>query len=586
MQHLELLTQGLDTAGLWWLSGYAAGLAVRVDAASDTLPDARAATELDTDARLTIVYGSQTGNSRRVAQQLAQRLRDAGSDVHLARADVYPVRELAKERLLYVVISTQGDGDPPDDARGFLDFLAGRRAPKLDALSFAVLGLGDSSYPQFCVVGRKLDARLAELGARRLFAFGEADLDVDTVADPWTQQALVHAREVLKAPAQAANVTPLRPRAEPATWSATRPFKAEVLANQRITAAGSSKDVRHIEIDLSGSGLDYEPGDALGVLPRNPEPLVKAVLEALHLDGDAAVTQAEATHPLREWLTSKRELTRLSRPFVAALAGRSGDADLQLLLQPENGEALRALLAGRQPIDLLQKHPAEWSGETLIATLRPLTPRLYSIASSRVVVDDEVHLTVAHVEQKTETGTRWGAASHWLATRAEGEAIEVYLERNERFRLPADPDRDIIMIGPGTGVAPFRAFVQQRAATGARGRNWLLSGNPRFRSDFLYQLEWQAALKDGSLHRMDVAFSRDQSEKIYVQHRVREHGREVFDWLESGAHLYVCGATTMARDLEAALRDVIVEHSARDAEAADAYIATLREQHHYARDIY
>ncbi|HET7222890.1 MAG TPA: assimilatory sulfite reductase (NADPH) flavoprotein subunit [Rhodanobacteraceae bacterium] len=587
VQHLELLTQGLDTAGLWWLSGYAAGLAVRVDAASDALPDARAATEPETGARLTIVYGSQTGNARRVAEQLAQRLRDAGSDVRLARADAYPVRELAKERLLYVVISTQGDGDPPDDVRGFLDFLAGRRAPKLDALAFAVLGLGDSSYPQFCVVGRKLDARLAELGARRLFAFGDADLDIDTVADPWTQQALVHAREVLKAQAQVqvANVTPLRPRVEPATWSAARPFKAEVVANQRITPAGSSKDVRHLEIDLSGSGLDYEPGDALGVLPRNPEPLVKAVLEALRLDGDAAVTQAEATHPLREWLTSKRELTRLSRPFVAALAS-SGDADLQSLLQPENGEALRALLAGRQPIDLLQKHPAEWSGETLIATLRPLAPRLYSIASSRAVVDDEIHLTVAHVERETETGMRWGAASHWLATRAEGEAIEVYLEGNERFRLPADPDRDIIMVGPGTGIAPFRAFVQQRAAAGARGRNWLLFGNPHFRSDFLYQLEWQAALKDGSLHRMDVAFSRDQSEKIYVQHRLREHGREVFDWLEGGAHLYVCGATTMARDLEAALRDVIVENGARDTEAADAYIATLCEQHRYARDVY
>ena len=586
VHHLDLLTHGLDAASLWWLSGYTAGLAARADSVSDASPDARAATEPAIGARATIVYGSQTGNSKRVAEQLQRQTESAGLAVRLVRADAYPVRELAQERLLYVVISTQGDGDPPDDARAFIEFLAGRRAPKLDALSFAVLGLGDSSYPQFCAIGRKLDARLAELGATRLFDFAEADLDIDAIAQPWTQNALTHTREVLKTSAPTTNVTPLRPHAEPAAWSASRPFKAEVLANQRITAEGSSKDVRHIEIDLSGSGLDYEPGDALGVAPRNPEPLVEAVLDALRLDGDAAITHADATYALREWLTSKRELTRLSRPFVAALAERSGNAGLQSLLQPENAEALRAVLTDRQPIDLLQDHPAPWSGGALVAALRPLTPRLYSIASSRAAVDGEVHLTVAHVEYETRAGMRWGAASHWLATRAESEAVEVYLERNERFRLPADPDRDIIMIGPGTGVAPFRAFVQQRAAAAARGRNWLLFGNPHFRSDFLYQTEWQAALKNGTLHRMDVAFSRDQAEKIYVQDRLREHGHDVFDWLENGAHLYVCGAVSMARDVENMLREVIMEHGGRDGEAADAYIAKLRDAHRYARDVY
>ncbi|MGN6790168.1 MAG: assimilatory sulfite reductase (NADPH) flavoprotein subunit [Rhodanobacteraceae bacterium] len=586
VQHLESLTRGLDTASLWWLSGYTAGLAARVDPTSGALRDARAEAEPEAGTRVTIVYGSQTGNSKRVAEQLQRRIEDAGLAVRLVRADAYPLRELAQERWLYIVISTQGDGDPPDDARGFVDFLASRRAPKLEALSFAVLGLGDSSYPQFCAIGRKLDERLAELGAARLFAFGEADLDIDTVAEPWTQQALAHVRDVSKTAAPPSNVTQLRPHAEPATWSAARPFKAEVLANQRITADGSSKDVRHLEIDLTGSGLDYEPGDALGVVPRNPAPLVDAVLGALRLDGGATIAHADATHTLREWLGSKRELTRLSRPLVAALAERSGDAALRALLQPENADALRAVLVGRQPIDLLQKYAAEWTGDALVAALRPLTPRLYSIASSRAVVDDEVHLTLAHVEYATDAGTRWGAASHWLATRAEGNAIEVYLERNERFRLPADPDRDIIMVGPGTGVAPFRAFVQQRAAADAHGRNWLLFGNPHFRSDFLYQTEWQAALKNGTLHRMDVAFSRDQADKVYVQDRLREHGRDVFDRLENGAHLYVCGAAQMARDVEHALREVIIEHGARDAEAADEYIAGLREQHRYARDVY
>lgn len=581
-QHLDRLVEGLDAASLWWLSGYAAGLAGRIA----PVPDAHAAAEPDAAARLTIVYGSQTGNAKRVAEQLAHKAGDAGFGVRLARADAYPLRELAQERLLYAVISTQGDGDPPDDARALFDFLAGRRAPKLNGLSFAVLGLGDSSYPQFCLTGRKLDARLAELGGKRLFAFGEADLEFEAVAESWTQAALAHARDVLKAQAPATNVTPLRPHVEVQPWSATRPFKAEVLANQRITADGSAKDVRHLELDLAGSGLDYEPGDALGVLPRNPEPLVAAVLDALRLDGATRILHAGETHGLREWLTSRRELTRLSRPLVAALAARNGGTALRELLQPERADALRKLLETLQPIDLLQRHPADWTGEALVAALRPLAPRLYSIASSRTEVGDEVHLTVAHVEYAGDAGTRWGAASHWLATRAEGDAVEVYLERNERFRLPADPARDVIMVGPGTGVAPFRAFLQQRVADAAGGRNWLLFGNPHFRSDFLYQVEWQAALKNGSLRRLDLAFSRDQADKVYVQQRLREQGHEVFAWLEAGAHLYVCGAIAMARDVEAALRDVIIEHGARTPEAADEYIASLREQHRYARDVY
>lgn len=579
------LSDGLDAASLWWLSGYAAGLARHagsVPVPRDE-PEARAAGA----PRLAIVYGSQTGNARRVAEQLARQAEAAGLAVRLTRADAYPVRELAGERLLYVVISTQGDGDPPDDARGFLDFLAGRRAPKLESLSFAVLGLGDSSYPQFCVTGRNLDARLAELGATRLLPFGEADLDIETVAEPWLQQALERAREATDVPAATTNVTPLRPHAEPVAWSPTHPFTAELIANQRITADDGVRDVRHLEIDLAGSGIDYRPGDSLGVLPRNPAPLVEAVLETLRLDGDTPVEHAGDAHPLREWLVSRRELTRLSRPFVTALAERAADPGLQAALQPDHADALRTLLATWQPIDLLLAHPADWTGEALVAALRPLAPRLYSIASSRAAVDDEAHLTVAHVEYQAEAGTRWGAASHWLAGRGEGDEVEVYLERNERFRLPSDPARDIVMIGPGTGVAPFRGFVQERAAVGASGRHWLLFGNPHFRSDFLYQVEWQEALREGRLDRLDLAFSRDQAEKIYVQHRLREHGRALFDWLEGGAHLYVCGdAARMARDVEEALLDILAEHAATDRDGAAERLEALRREGRYARDVY
>ncbi len=580
------LTDGLDGAGLWWLSGYAAGLA-----RAQVLPSRSTAVpvaETHTAQTLTIVYGSQTGNARRLAETLAQQGEAAGLTVRLLRADTYPMRELKDERYLYIVISTQGDGDPPDDARGFVEFVAGKRAPELQGLKYAVLGLGDSSYPRFCAVGRQLDERLAGLGATRWFARGEADLDIDSVATPWLQTALVAAGDALNTKVSVATVTPLRPLAAAVSaFAREAPFAAELLANQRITGRGSDRDIRHVELSLDGSGLHYEPGDALGVWPVNPPALVDAVLESLELDGDYAVTHGEQTLPLRQWLGVKRELTRLSRPFVALHAVHSGSDALNRLLAPDGASEFNQLLAQRQVIDLLRAYPGAWTGEELIAALRPLTPRLYSIASSRKLVGDEAHLTVAHVEFEVDGDTRWGAASHFLACAAEGETLPVFIEHNERFRLPKDATRDVIMIGPGTGIAPFRGFVQERIATSARGRNWLLFGNPHARSDFLYQLEWQDALKRGGLHRLDLVFSRDQAEKIYVQNRLREHGRELYAWLENGAHLYVCGdATRMARDVHAALLDVIAQHGGKFAEDANDYLNGLQAQGRYNRDVY
>ena len=593
---LARVTDGLDTHGLWWLSGYAAGLASRSPTAT-ALPAPATAGEAQATGRLTIVYGSQTGNAKRVAEQLARQSEAAGLVVRLARADTYPLRELKDERALCLVISTQGDGDPPDDARALVDFLSGKRAPELKQLRYAVLGLGDSSYPQFCAIGQKLDARLAELGATRLVPRGDADLDIDTVAAPWLEQALIKAKDALKPVAPLATVTPLRPLPAAPAHHRDAPFAAELLGNQRLTARGSEraasgKDVRHIELSLEGSGLRYEPGDALGVWPVNPSALVDAVLATLDLDGDGIVDHGGQRLPLRQWLGEKRELTRLARPFVASHAAHARSDDLNALLAPDRQAELARLLGQEQVIDLLQRHPADWSADELVAALRPLTPRLYSIASSQKHVGDEAHLTVAHVEYESASGLRWGAASHLLASAEEGARLPVFIEHNERFRLPADASRDIIMIGPGTGVAPFRGFVQERAATrpmtaGASGRNWLLFGNPHFRSDFLYQVEWQQALKDGTLHRLDLAFSRDQAHKIYVQDRLREHGAELFAWLESGAHLYVCGdATRMARDVEAALLSAIVRHGGRSDEDARDYLNTLQQQGRYARDVY
>ncbi len=582
---LAQLVDGLDAPALQWLSGYAAGLAAQPQRGYHGLHAIAARVASNAGQQATIVYGSQTGNARRSAEQLQRELEAAGVRARLLRADAYPVRELGAEHLLYLVFSTQGEGDPSDDARGFIEFLSSRRAPKLPELVFAVLGLGDSSYPQFCVIGQRLDARLAELGARRLQAFAAADLDIDTVAAPWRTQALLDAREQLATTTMSGSVVPLRSVAT-ATSSRERRFASELIANQRITSRGSDKDVRHIELSLSGSGLHYEPGDALGVWARNPTRLVDEVLLTLALDGDSAVTHGGDTLPLRQWLSERRELTRLSRSFMMQHAAHADSAVPAQLLLPGNATQLQAMLGEHQVIDVLQAHPGAWSAHEFVAALRPLAPRLYSIASSQKAVGDEAHLTVAHVEYQRGVEMRWGAASHWLSSAEDGARLPIYIEPNERFRLPADLSRDLIMIGPGTGVAPFRGFVQDRIADGASGRHWLLFGAAHFRSDFLYQLEWQQALRSGQLHRLDLAFSRDQPQKVYVQQRIREQGRELFAWLEGGAHLYVCGATAMARDVHATLLDVIATHGGSSQDNAADYVSQLQQQGRYARDVY
>jgi len=575
--------EDLDPTALHWVSGYAAGLAARAlperAAASAPIPVKDAAPS----PRLTIVYGSQTGNAKREAERVHAEAGRQGLNARLVRADAYPIRELATERLLYVVISTQGDGDPPDDARGFVDALLGKRAPRLPDLKFAVLGLGDSSYPQFNAMARRLDARLEELGATRLVARAEADLDIDAVAAPWREQSLALARWTLDQGLPRATVTPLFPAPE-ATAAAT--FQAEVLVNQRITGRHSGKDVRHVELDLAGSGIEYEPGDSLALRVRNSDALVDSILSALRLDAAQAVTHAGRTRSLGEWLAGERELTRLSRPVLAAHAARAQHPEIDALVAPGNEAALRRHIEANQFIDLLEQAPAEWTAQDLVATLRPIATRAYSIASSRKEVGEEAHLTVALL-QRAATSPRWGAASRQVGDAAEGARFELSLQPNDRFRVPTDTSRDLVMIGAGTGIAPYRGFLQERRATGAGGRHWLVFGNPHQQSDFLYQLEWQRALKQGELHRLDLAFSRDQADKVYVQHRIEQQGKDLYDWLERGAHLYVCGdASGMAKDVHAALVRLVSRHGGVDVERAEEYLSDRTREGRYARDVY
>jgi sulfite reductase (NADPH) flavoprotein alpha-component len=579
------VVDGLEPASLQWLSGFAAGVAH--ERASGRGGVAVPAVQAQPSARLAIVYGSQTGNGKRIAERLARAAEAAGLAARAYAAGSYPLKDLAKERMLVAVMSTHGDGDPPDDARGFLEFIASRRAPKLEQLSYAVLALGDSSYPRFCETGRQLDERLATLGAKRLFERVECDVDYDTLATPWLDKVVTGARETLGAQ-QVATVTRLRTVPSEPLFSRDNPFHAEVLGNQRLTARDATKDVRHIEINLAGSGLKYEPGDALGVWHENPVAVVDAVLAAAHLDGAQTVELDGQARTLREWLTTSREITRLTRPFLIQQAERSGDAKLAAILQPGNAENLRRTLKDLQVVDVLQQHPAKWEAAALVNALRPLAPRLYSIASSTEAVGDEAHLTVAVIDYEVDGQRRQGAASAYLAELPEeGGRARVFIEHNERFRLPTDASRDVIMIGPGTGVAPFRGFLQHREAQGATGRNWLFFGARHFSSEFLYQVEWQEAVKKGQLSRVDLAFSRDKTPRAYVQDKLRAAGKELFAWLESGAHVYVCGdAEKMAPDVNAALIDVVAEHGGLDREAADAYVRRLADERRYLRDVY
>jgi sulfite reductase (NADPH) flavoprotein alpha-component len=579
---LERLTDGLDANALAWLSGYLAGVAVE---RSKLTPVAvEPAPRAEPGPRATVLYGSQTGNGRRLAEQLARSIEAAGFAARLVSAADYPVRSLVEERLLFLVVSTHGDGDPPDDARALVDLLLSRRAPRLERLGFAVFALGDSSYPQFCATGRALDERLEALGARRLLPRTEADLDVETRAGPWLEQALGVVRSEAGTPRRA-TVTTLRPASAPEP-SRDQPVAVDVLANQRITGRGSARDVRHLEIALPEGRLQYEPGDSLGVWPENRAATVAQIALLLGARPELPVAIGSRERSLADWLSRDRELTRITRPFVEQHAAREGSG--ALAARAADPAALRQLLRECQLVDLLREYPARWAPDELVAALRPLAPRLYSIASSRRAVGDEAHLTVAVLESTRGGERRAGAASTYLAERAhDGQQIRAFLEPNPRFRLPADAARDIVMIGPGTGVAPFRGFLQERIATGASGRQWLFFGARHFDSEFLYQAEWLEALKRGELTRLDVAFSRDQEQKVYVQQRLMERGRDIYDWLENGAALYVCGdAERMAPDVEAALIALIARHGGRSREIAEQYLQELAGEKRYLRDVY
>jgi sulfite reductase (NADPH) flavoprotein alpha-component len=576
---LRAATAGYSAEQLVWASGYLAGLAVA------GVPAPAPAQAADAGTRLTILYGSQTGNGRAVAAQLVAAAERRGVATELVSMADFPTSRLKRERLVAIIVSTHGEGDPPDDAMELHRFISGRRLPTLEALAYWVLALGDSSYENFCQTGRDFDDRLAAAGAKRIAPLVECDLDYAAAAEAWSAKVLDEAEARLGRQAQHPAAPQLRVVPPAPRFTRHAPLAATLLVNQRITASDSSKDVRHIELDLAGSGLRWEPGDSLGVVIRNPDRVVDPLLGALGLSGDTSVTPGGPT--LREALASQHEITGLNRAFLDGWAGVEPTGELAGRLESLRGAGLGRWMQERHVVDVVREFPAKVEAARFLEMVRPLAPRLYSIASAPEFADEEVHLTVALLHYEAFGTMHWGAGSSWLALdRGDGDTVPVYVEPNERFRLPAD-DVPIIMIGPGTGVAPFRAFLQARAARGASGRNWLLFGDRNFASDFLYQAEWLRYRKQGLLDRLDVAFSRDQAEKRYVQHRMLAEAGELYRWLEDGAHLYVCGdASAMAPDVDRALREIIASETNSDEDGVETYLAELRRNGRYQRDVY
>ncbi|MGP7884080.1 NADPH-dependent assimilatory sulfite reductase flavoprotein subunit, partial [Raoultella planticola] len=507
--------------------------------------------------------------------------------VKLVNAGDYKFKQIASEKLLVIVTSTQGEGESPEEAVALHKFLFSKKAPKLEGTAFAVFGLGDTSYEFFCQSGKDFDSRLAELGGERLLDRVDADVEYQPAAAEWRARVVevLKSRAPVAAPAQGATSGAVNDiHSSPYTKEA--PLTATLAVNQKITGRDSEKDVRHIEIDLADSGLRYQPGDALGVWYQNDPALVKELVELLWLKGDEPVTVDGKTLPLAEALEWHFELTVNTANIVENYATLTRSETLLPLVGDK--AQLQQYAATTPIVDMVRFSPAQLDADALIGLLRPLTPRLYSIASSQAEVESEVHITVGAVRYDIEGRARAGGASSFLADRVEEDGeVRVFIEHNDNFRLPANPQTPVIMIGPGTGIAPFRAFMQQRAADGAEGKNWLFFGNPHFTEDFLYQVEWQRYVKEGVLSRIDLAWSRDQQQKVYVQDKLREQGAELWRWINDGAHIYVCGdANRMAKDVEQTLLDVIAEFGAMDAEAADEFLSELRVERRYQRDVY
>lgn len=581
---LQTITDNVASHQLAWISGYLWGKVS--DEPSTDIPVTVTASSNDI---ITIISASQTGNARRLSEELNVHLINEGFSVNLISAGKFKYKQLAREKVIIIVTSTQGDGEPPEEAVAFYKYLHSEKRPDLSEMVYAVFSLGDASYEKFCCAGIGFDTQLAKSGAKPLLSRVDADVDYQSVAGEWINELtqLLKKRVSEQGDGQQAT-TPVSCTGgiNTHTYTKTTPLTASLLVNQKITGRGSRKDVRHIEISLGDSGLRYQPGDALGVWFENDPALADEVLSLLQLNGEERIFITGQSYPLREALICHLELTQNNSVTVSKYAQL---AQNDVLLSLISDKQATVHYAKTTPVAaMLRMTTSQPSAQEFADILRPLTPRLYSVSSSQAETENEVHLTVGVIRYETDGHARTGGASGFMADHIkEGGDLRIFIEHNDNFRLPADPAAPVIMIGAGTGIAPFRAFMQQRENDNATGKNWLFYGNQCFTEDFLYQTQWQSYVTEGLLTSVSLAWSRDKPARTYVQDKLYEQGEEVWRWIDAGAHIYVCGnANHMACDTQRALLDIISQYGNMDSGSADEFLSELRTVRRYQRDVY
>lgn len=579
---LASLSIGLNRDQLLWINGYFQGML----ASSGNMIQAASPLKADSAISLKILYGTHTGRSKTIAERLAQKLAILGVTVESVALDNYKTRQLTSESNLVFIVSTHGEGEPPAMAEDFYSFITGKRAPQLPDLNYSVVALGDKSYKLYCKTGLDIDHALSQLGAKPILPVLKLDVDFEEEADLWITRFLEVFAESHPDAKHESNVISVNDSTQNKSYSRKNPFCATVLDKVKITGRDSDKEVYHIELSLEGSGITYEPGDSVGILANNPPELVESIICKLGFAGTELVTLKNGEFSLKEALMNHLEITVLNSEVIQKYQEKTLNSNLLAVI--ENAGQLDQYLYGHDVLDLLEEFPFSFKPQELADILRSFPARLYSISSSQLAVGNEVHATVSSVRYSHKGRERAGACSTYLADRIDIDSqVSVFIEKNPGFKLPENEETPVILVGAGTGVAPYRAFLQHREANNLKGNTWLFFGERRFNSDFLYQLEWQKLLKDGYLEKIDVAFSRDQNEKVYVQHRLIENQTEIYEWLKRGANIYLCGdMKQMARDVQKTLLSIFETVGGMSEEKALEYMKTLKKEKRFQTDVY
>lgn len=566
-----------------WLNGYLSAPQATLEAlVEDALPAVEPITKT-----MTILYGSQTGNSQGLAEKYASALKAQNVDVTISSLGKFKATNLKKITNLLLIVSTHGEGDPPDQAIQFYEFLHSKRAPKLEHLHYSVLALGDSSYEFFCKTGKDFDEQFAKLGATRIVPRTDCDVDYDDAAAQWFSAVEKEFLQQTTAVTVTATQTKENQGLGDSTYSRKNPFYAEVLENINLNGRGSNKETRHLELSIEGANFHFEPGDSIGIQPENDEQLVSALLTALEFNPETEVTVLDEAITIKQALQKKLEITVLSKPLLEKISAYTKHPEFLKILEEPN--AWKDYAKGRDLLDVVEDFaPFTWSAQQFVEMLRKIPARLYSIASSQKANSEEVHLTIGKVNYETNGRQRLGVCSGSISERIQpGDTLPIYVHKNPNFRLPENVDTPIIMIGAGTGVAPYRAFLEEREELGIEGKAWLIFGDQHFVTDFLYQTDWQRWLASGTLSQMHVAFSRDTEKKVYVQHKLQEHAASFYEWLEQGAVIYVCGdKKSMAADVDAIIHQIIEQQGQKTPEEAKSFVNELKQQKRYQRDVY